>query len=69
MRSRITVFAAAPVGRWCYYARMKNLANDEKIALCVFGAVGANFAVEKWYKHPTSGNGIKALVAALSVAG
>jgi len=47
---------------------MDHWKNAEKVALSFLGAVGALVAIEKLYKHPTYGNGIKALVATLSLA-
>ena len=47
---------------------MKNLSNDGKIVIAIFSAVGLLAAIEKFYRHPTYGNGINALVSAISFA-
>lgn len=47
---------------------MRNWKNEDKIALWVLLGISALGAVERFYRHPTFGTGLKAATAALTFA-
>ena len=47
---------------------MKKTDRDTKVAMGVASGILALFAIEKFFKHPTFGNGLRGFVAMVSFA-
>ena len=65
MRKQCRSAALPTKGRLPIKSAVDKWKPEEKIALAIISGLGLLAAIEMFYRHPTYGNGVKALVAAL----